>query len=495
MRDRLKSIPHLILATRQVLPQTLRRTLILALPLALVAGMAARVSHAGPVPYSLSLAQALAIAAERNHDLRLARAALANAEANVQIAGAAPNPVLGLSTSSIGNGTGTGTLWQKRVDTIVGISQLIERGDKRELRTDNARHAARAADADLLDVQRQLRVLVAQAYADLMAAQDRLAAGREAAQLLDATLAAAQARRAAGDIAGADVERVRVDALRARNDVAAADGELRRARHLLGLLLGDTPQAEMLEAADSWPAIEEAALPAGVTIAHLAEARADVRAAQARVEAARSGTRLAASLRTRDVTVGAQFEHFPQPGASSGNGNSIGVSVQVPLFTRYYFQGEIAASAAALESAEAGLERARARAGAEIASALASLQSAAERVRRNRDELLVAAEKSARAAEFAYQNGAVGVMDVLDARRTLRATRLDALAAQADFSKALAAWRAATETSTESVSSPGNVSVKKAVANVSTSTDTSAHTSTDTGMPAGAGPRNTTAPQ
>ena len=69
---------------------------------------------------------------------------------------------------------------------------------------------------------------------------------------------------------------------------------------------------------------------------------------------------------------------------------------------------------------------------------------------RSRDELLLAAEKSANAAEFAYKNGAVGVMDVLDARRTLRATRLDALAAQVEFSKALAAWQAATEITQES---------------------------------------------
>ena len=66
-------------------------------------------------------------------------------------------------------------------------------------------------------------------------------------------------------------------------------------------------------------------------------------------------------------------------------------------------------------------------------------------VRRNRDELLVAAEKAANAAEYAYRNGAVGVMDVLDARRTLRATRFDALAAQAECSKAYAVWLTATE--------------------------------------------------
>ena len=104
------------------------------------------------------------------------------------------------------------------------------------------------------------------------------------------------------------------------------------------------------------------------------------------------------------------------------------------------------ASLAALDTAKENLARTRAAAEADVSTALAALKGAAERVRRNRDELLVAAEKAAAAAEYAYKNGAVGVIDMLDARRTLRATRLDALAALADFSKALASWRAATET-------------------------------------------------
>lgn len=386
------------------------------------------------------------MAIERNHDLKLAKSNVAAAEANVQSAGAAPNPVLGVSTSSIGSGSGSGSLWRKQVDTVVGISQLVERGNKRELRTEQARHAARASGADLQDVQRQLRVMVAQAYADLMAAQDKLAAVRDASRLLEATLSAAQTRLAAGDIAGTDVERVRVDVLRSRNDMTAAEAELKRARRMLAVLIGESAQADAIEAVDSWPALEAATLPAGMAIDDVIAGRADVRAAQARVAAAESGTRVAGALRTRDVTVGAQYEHFPQPGDPNGaSGNSVGFSVQVPLFTRYYYEGEIAASNAALDGARESLARTHALAEAEIATALAAVQGAAERVRRNRDELMVAAEKAARAAEYAYQNGAVGVMDVLDARRTLRATRLDALAALADFSKALAAWKAATD--------------------------------------------------
>ena len=65
-------------------------------------------------------------------------------------------------------------------------------------------------------------------------------------------------------------------------------------------------------------------------------------------------------------------------------------------------------------------------------------------MQRYSDSLLKEAQRAADAAEYAYKRGAVGVTDLLDARRTWYATRLDAAAAQADYAKALAAWQAAT---------------------------------------------------
>ena len=78
------------------------------------------------------------------------------------------------------------------------------------------------------------------------------------------------------------------------------------------------------------------------------------------------------------------------------------------------------------------LERARAVARSGTAKALSDVSAAAERLARYQDSLLAEAKKSADSAEFAYKNGAIGVMDLLDARRTLRAIQLDAASAQAD---------------------------------------------------------------
>jgi cobalt-zinc-cadmium efflux system outer membrane protein len=71
------------------------------------------------------------------------------------------------------------------------------------------------------------------------------------------------------------------------------------------------------------------------------------------------------------------------------------------------------------------------------------LASTRDRVDRFDTQLLAFARKAAEASEFAYKRGALGVMDLLDARRSLNATQLDAAAAHADYAKAFAAWRAA----------------------------------------------------
>lgn len=406
---------------------------------------------AGDTPWALSLDSAQAIAREQNYDLKLSLINVSRSQANVDIARAAPNPVMSLSTSGVRlGGNGSGSIWNKRIDSIVHVDQLIERGGKRELRTENARQQLQAARFDQKEMERQVSLLVAYAYIDLKTTQDKYAGAIDTLQLLEAVFQAASLRKSAGDVAGADVERVRVDLLRARNEVDATLAELIRARRALGLILGINESVDTLQASDPWPPIDIKDINRMTSVADIINQRPDVRASAARLGASDSAFQYANSLRVRDISIGMQYEHYPQPGdAAASNGNSIGFSIQFPLFVRNYYNGQILAADLDRGAAEENLKRSRTRAEYDILSAQSALLNAAERVRRNRDELLKAAEKSARSAEFAYKNGAIGVMDVLDARRTLRATRLDALAAQAEFSKALAAWSAATSIASE----------------------------------------------
>jgi cobalt-zinc-cadmium efflux system outer membrane protein len=168
----------------------------------------------------LTLGSALTLAMERNRDVRLAAIAIDNAKAGVTIADAPPNPTLSIQTANINPhaGIGAGSLRNKTIDTTIRIDQLIERGGKRESRREAATHQEGAARAERDDAVRQVKLAVAQAYYDLLAAQERVGVADETARLFEQTLAAAQSRRKAGDLAGADVDRVTVDALKARSD-------------------------------------------------------------------------------------------------------------------------------------------------------------------------------------------------------------------------------------------------------------------------------------
>lgn len=393
----------------------------------------------------LTLHQAEIYFAARNRELQLAGRAVEGAEADVLSAGARPNPNLSINTSQFNPsaGIGPGGLRDKRVDTVIGLSQLFERGNKRELRAGAAQFAAVASRGDLADTERLQKVALHAAYYDLMQAQDKLRISGETAAAYEKTMDAAKLRLKAGDISPTDLARISVDALRAQNDARAARADLERAQLALAYMIGAESLSAHIHATDNWPAI----LPPEDTLVteNILNRRADVQAAQARVEAAEKVRDLARSLRTRDITAGVQYEHFP--GDTSSN-NNYGFFVSVPLFTSYYYEGEIRRAESDLQVARDQLERIRALAMGDIARSRSDLKSAADRTMRFREVLLKAAQKAASGAEFAYSRGAMGVMDLLDARRQLYATRLEAVAVQADYAKALAAWRASVSTTT-----------------------------------------------
>ncbi len=397
----------------------------------------------------LTLAQTEKLLAANNRELAAARRAVESAQAQGLIAGARPNATLSVNSSSINTsnpGLGPGPLYDKRADTVFRIDQPFERGNKRELRLDAAAGLERAAQADSLDALRQQLATVRGAYYDLKQAQAKLGVLGETAQLFSGTFSAAQARLKAGDLAAADVAKVQVDYERAQNDARGAQGELVRAQTALAYLIGLESEATELRAVDDWPPPERADAQA---LEQAIENRPDVLAAKARVDAAEKLRDLAKAQRTRDITLGAQYERFP----GSLPINSVGFGVSVPLFTGNDFSGDIQKAEVDRYAALDALGRARAIAATELRRAAADLNAAAERVERFDASLLGAAQRSAQAAEFAFERGAISVLEVLDARRTLRAVQLEALAARGDLAKALAAWRAS-QASAQSLGQP-----------------------------------------
>jgi cobalt-zinc-cadmium efflux system outer membrane protein len=383
----------------------------------------------------------LARVAQCHPDVRAADRTLAAAQADTTTAAQRPNPQLTLGAASLSRDLGRGPLWDKTFDHQVRVDQLIERGDKPALRQAVAQSLRDAARADRAEALRQARLATLRTYYDLSAALARRAELVSTAALYDESLRAFERRLAVGDVAPLDATRFRLDALRLQADLKQAESDVRALRVQLAAAIGAESQAERLT-----PTRPTSAPPAPATPADN-ERRPDVVAAQMRVTAAQSARALARAQKTHDVSVGLQVDRYPVSATNtSGSGNTVSVFVSVPLFVRHTFEGENARAEADLNTAEETLRRVRLVAQADRERTLAQWQAAQTRYRLAADELLPAAERVAAGAELAFRRGASSVLDVLDARRSLRAAHIERITAEADLAKAAAEMDGATQT-------------------------------------------------
>lgn len=397
-----------------------------------------------PAEAGLSLQQAMQ-AARNNLDVALARNALAAARADIVSADRAPLPVLSakLGQMDLQNGLGEGHfMTEKRVDKSIGLDWTWERGNKRALRTLTAERAVSAAQADLDDIRAQQQLAAQAGFFELLAAQERTVQIEQLARDAAALAASARKRVQAGDLAAQDAARTEIEAQRAATDVQQAALERRRAALALWQSTGVSTPPEQLQALPDWPALDAPAV-SGAALDALIDERPEVRAARARVESAQATLDGSNALKKSDITWGASYDHYP--GTSTA---LIELRMQMPLQWGYSYQGEIARAASQLSQAQDALEKIRRQARADLERLRQEVLSSAERARAYEKDILPGARRVAESAELAYRRGALSLTDLLDARRTLRATLLDGLAARADHAKAATAWRLRTQPET-----------------------------------------------
>ncbi len=391
----------------------------------------------------LALRQVMQLAGN-NMDVQVARHAVTGAKGDVLGADRSPFPTLSLRTSQIDlqNGNGPGSLLtEKTIDKSVGVDWIWERGGKRTIRTELAQRTVAAAQADLEEAQVAQMLAAALAFHDVAAAQEKLALVAEIGHSAALLATTAQQRARAGDLSAQDVSRLEIEASRAQGDVLGARMDLRRAAIFLAQTAGlgwkpaagtDTPP--ILQVQPEWPGLASGQ-PENANMELWVSKRPDVRAAQERVQVAQKGVDAAAALRKADITWGVSYDHFP--GTSTG---LVELRMQMPLQlgpTRGYdFQGEALRAQSNLAQAQSSLEKIQLAALAETQRVAQEVDTAASRLLAYEQDILPRANRVAQNAERAYRLGAQSLGDLLDTRRTLRATQLEALAARLDYAKA-----------------------------------------------------------
>jgi outer membrane protein, heavy metal efflux system len=396
---------------------------------------------------SMTLADVERRALAANADVIAARLAVNGATAEITTAGEVPNPQFSVSTTgnSIGRGFGSVVNWDQSVDAVMRLDQQIERGDKRSLRIQAAKSAASAAESGVTDTLRSVRQQVDEAYFDLKYAQEAVSVYRSLLAIERQSLEAAQLQLEAGGVSAVDVARLKIEVVRSQTDENNAEMALRNAQLVLAQLMGTAVDSNPLRATDDWPAVMATPVEPNAAL----DQRPDIMAAQARIQQAQQAQQLARAQRTRDISVGLQYEHN-MTGTSAPNAWT--VSVTIPLFLRSKYEGEIVRATVDLEIAKESLHRTSSKAAFELQQAASELNNATLRLKSFQSEVSEQARAAAEAAEYAYQHGASSLTDLLDARRVSLAINLDILDAHNAYAKALADWRAATSSGNEVMS-------------------------------------------
>ena len=375
------------------------------------ATVAAGSAQAQPVP--LTLDDVVTRVFARNLSVEAAKHRLEAARAERIAAQLRPNPSLtvGADQLKVSGPTATGELYEASAT----VSQPIELGDKRARRRDVAELTVAVAEAQVAEVVHLRLVEAKRAFYEAVLARDGLARARTVRESYDQLVGSTQTRFDAGDVAEGELIKARLE--RARADVAVAQSGLSLRQAIIRLL-------DLLGDADFAP---EREIVGDLTVPSAPPQLVELRAIAARERQSLVAAERSADLATRRLALErskATPDVSPFLGYHRvGENNTVLFGFMIPLPLSDRNQGAIARAVAEEKVAQTETARHRQRVLADVESAWAGWQTARARVAAVESGLLPQAAESLEIARAAYRDGAIGLLEYLEAQRTLADVR------------------------------------------------------------------------
>jgi outer membrane protein TolC len=378
---------------------------------------------------ALSIEQCIAAALER-HPLILASADRHQAAvARIRQAKAFPFPSLGFN-SDLQPHFGD---FVNSEEAYLGVSQALEFPQKRSARRKIVEQDSREAETDIDLVKLEVIFQVRRAFYELLLVQEKLAYARQDLELTEDYLQKAELKLAAGDVGRVEVLRARVEALSAANAIRVAvnDVNLARARLNYQLARGRSSPIEI---------VGELQIPfRDLNLADLqAQAlrlRPELRRLQLSVEKeslVQARARLS-NLPDLDLNVSRhRLEGLPTTW-------SFTISAPLPFLFQQRQKAEIDESQANARALRRDSEQTRNTILVEVEEAHTNAEKARDQILLYQKEILPRAQEVLEMFTFSYQEGELGGIELIEARRTLNASRRSYADAQFEYALALAA--------------------------------------------------------
>ncbi len=308
----------------------------------------------------------------------------------------------------------------------LSLTQPLFRWDRWQT-YEQSKLAQAIAEAQFAQAQQDLITRVAQAYFDVLAAQDTLESTRAQKSAVTEQLASAKRNFEVGTQTITDTHEAQAayDLVVAQEFAAVNDLENRRT--MLQMIIGAAPEAlAPLQAGVSLTSPQPATVDPWVSSAETQNY--GVTASELALESAKRdiSRNRAGHLPTLDLVANAGRSNVSGRTLSSGDGrnNSIGVQWSVPIFSGYAVTSRVRESIALEDKARNDLETTRRNAALQARQAFLGVNSGMAQVK-----ALEAAEVSSQSAlesnKLGYQVGVRINIDVLNAQRQLYSTRTD----------------------------------------------------------------------
>jgi cobalt-zinc-cadmium efflux system outer membrane protein len=388
------------------------------------------VSHLGLSALSaqaLSLDEARARALQTSPDLVAARATVDAAAARTRQAGAFPNPVLTYAREQT-SGSGLSN-WQN----VALFEQRLDFGGQRGARRDAAELRREAAAARLAAREADLTYEVTRAYATAVAADQRARRAREAAEAFARAQRVTAERLAGGDISGYAARRIGLEAARYATLHAETELTHRTARLKLAALLGATADSAMAFGIDLDETRAVAPTPPLDSLRAMAvRSRQEIRTILAEADANIADARAA------------RREAFPGPSAGLGfknergtgsNQTTSGFVLQLSLPVPLWDSRRAASSAFSADAQEraAHADQIRRDITREVETAWEAMHAVHVQIEVIRPQLGEASQAALRAAEAAYTEGEISLVEWLDAARAYQEAEAGFATLQAEY--------------------------------------------------------------
>ncbi len=403
-------------------PNWLGRRAVAAIVLVGVSIVAAEAQTTSADP--LNLSGALSLALENNPITGAARAEIRAAEADALQAGLWDNPTLGAEIEEFGSDRGG----LGDADTTLSINQTIPLGGDRGRAREAANAWASAASAELALQRNRLLASTAQAYVAAQAASETLSLRMELLEIANNSADAIRSRVEAGR--ASPIERNRADMLVglatiAANDAASAQSAANN--QLVAIWSGGPVNGELAPPLQTFDLTAYSDAQPVNWISdnpELLQLRAITRARSQEIRRERAAA-------IPDLTVGAGVRRF---GGTDETAFVATLEVPIPILNRN--QGGVAAAASRENAARLNEEVMRRSLIAQYASSAGRFARAQSTYTQLNENILPASENALGAAQEAYREGALDILNFLDIQRSYFDVRVDLITARAELARA-----------------------------------------------------------